>query len=399
MPTLGRGAVSAAALLALVATSCSHDTKTARPAPPSSASSAAPATTASSVPVPAPTLPNGHVSVVPSSIRADCSVDVTHELQAWIDATPDDATLRLGARACYRVDETLAIKNRDDILFSGNGATLRAFTRGTRNRAHLLVSGSDNVTIQDVTVHGANPHAGARRDAYVPSLEAQAAFQVSGSSRVRLERVAASDVYGDFVYIGPIGANPSTDVTVEESRFTRSGRQGIAISDAVNVEVGDNSISGAGLSLIDLEANSRSATIRHIEILRNVTGAARHFWLADKGADAAIGDVEITGNRMAQPTGGLFFIYGRRPPLRGPFLIQGNQFIASDAVHDENSAGAFFFANATGIDIRNNTVRFLDRMPAVELRDSHHVSISQNRFDGASVVLLPRDGSTDYHVS
>ena len=397
MQRLARRTVGAAALLVLLGTSCSHGSNAARPEPSSTTGSAPPGTTLA--PVAVPTVPHGTVSVVPSDVPKNCSVDVTRQLQAWVDATPDNATLLFARKGCYRIDETLHFDQRHNLLVDGNGATLRAFARGTRNRAHVLVQTSDNVTIQDLTVHGANPHAGVSRGSHVAALEAQAGFQISGSSRVMLQGVAASDVYGDFVYIGPLDHRPSHNVTVSRSRFARSGRQGISITSAANVMIADNTISGAPLSLIDLEANSRSDMLQHIAILRNVTGSAHDFWLADKGANATIGDVEISDNRMMQPTGGLIFVYGDNPPLRGPFVIDGNQFIASNAVHDEGSKGAFFFANATGVTLHNNHVTFLDQMLAVELRGSHHVAVIQNQFDGASYVLLPQDGSTDYHVS
>ncbi len=349
--------------------------------------------------VPLPLLPTGRATVVPASIASNCSVDVSAALQSWIDTTPDNATLSFAPHACYRVDGTLMFENRDRLRIEGNGATLRAFTVGNRTRAQVRIRTSRNITVQDLVVRGANPHAGATANAYVATLEAQHAFDLQGVTGVLLSHVQAYDLYGDFVYIGARRDQPSGDVTVSHSTFDRSGRQGISVTAGVNVAIADNSISGVARSLFDLEANTKSTKIRHILILRNITGAARNFWLANKGKDANIGDIRFVGNRMSQATGGLVFVYSTGDAARGPFVFEGNQLIANDAVSDEGSRGAFFFTNAHDVTITDNTVSFARGMTAIELRNSHDVVVARNHFSGQGTLLLPTEGSSDYRVS
>jgi hypothetical protein len=348
-----------------------------------------------------PPLPTGPTSSVPSVIAADCSVDVTNALQSWIDSTPDNSTLSLGSHACYRIDETLTLRNRHRVLLDGNGATLKAVTMGTRKRIHLLLSGGSDITVRDLVVRGANPHAGATRAAYIKTLEAQHGFEIDGVSGVLLDDVHVSDVYGDFVYIGLASKQPSRNVTVAHSRFERSGRQGITVTSGIGVDIVDNVITDVARSLFDLEANGRSTQIENIRIMGNVTGRAVNFWLADKGADARIGNVQIVGNRMAEATGGLVFVFGTGSTYRGPFVIEANHLIANDRVNDEGSSGAFFFTHAQDVTIRQNTVVFPSghRMPAIELRDSHDVVANDNQFEGAGTLVIASDGSADYHVS
>ncbi len=369
---------------------------------PDSALAGAPGAVLSSVAgsdVPLPALPTGPTIDVPSSLPRDCSLDVTNRLQSWIDASPDNSTLSLASNACYRVDGTLLFQNRKRLRVEGNGATVRAFTVGDRTRAQLRFRTSENITVQDLVVRGANPRAGASANGYVAHLEAQHAFDLDGVTGVLLFHVQAYDLYGDFVYVGARGKAPSRNVTITRSNFSRSGRQGISITAGIDVAIADNSIGGAPRSLFDLEANTTSTSIRHILFLRNVTGAAHNFWLANKGKDANIGDVEFIDNRMSAATGGLVFVYSTGESRRGPYTFEGNRLVANDVVTDEGSKGAFFFTNAKEVTIRDNTVAFSPGMTAIELRNTHGVTVAGNHFTGESTVLLPTEGSSDYHVT
>jgi hypothetical protein len=355
------------------------------------------------VKVVAPLAPSGAVRQVPASIARDCSVDVAPALQSWIDSVPDNSTLFLPPKACFRTDETLRVKQRHRVLIDGNGATLKAVTTGGRNRSQLVLAGGGDLTVRNLIVRGANPDAGAAPTAYHADLEAQHGYQVSGATDVLLDHVQAYDTYGDFVYIGAgrLQDQPSRNVTVVNSRFARSGRQGISVTWGVNVSIEANTISDVARSMFDLEANGVKAEIRDIHIVGNVTGAAVNFWLANKGYPASIGNVQIAGNRMVAATGGLIFVYTINHAYRGPFLVEGNQFIANDVVNDEDASGAFFFAHCANVTIRDNDVRFPKGkgMPAVELRDSHKVEVTGNRFTDAGRTIVASLGTTDVHTS
>ena len=375
-----------------------------RPAQSTSPSTASPLSSPSTTPQSAPTVPgapDGQTFEIPSSIRHDCSSDVAAAIQAWIDSVPDNSVLSLSPHACYRVDETLYLKDRHRLLVEGNGAAFKAVTMGTRKRQELVLSGGSGLIVRDLVVRGANPSAGAVPGAHHADLEAQHGFQVSGATDVLLDHVQAFDLYGDFVYVGPANKQPSRNVTIRNSTFARSGRQGISVTDAVGVTVQDNTISGVARSMFDIEPNVVSAQVRGIKIVGNTTGAAVNFWLADKGAPASIGDIEISDNRMVSATGGLIFVFARALPYRGPFVIAHNRFIAGNRVHDEGSKGAFFFTRAEDVSITANVVTFPKgaAMPAVELRDSHHVNVANNTFTNAGVTMSASQGSSDYHVS
>jgi hypothetical protein len=350
--------------------------------------------------------PTGKTYPAPRSIASDCSSDVTVALTKWITSVPDNSTLRLGERACYRVDGSFTIANREALLVDGNGATIKATTKGSRVRYHVGIADSENIIIRDLIVRGANPRAGATRAAYDPELEAQHGFSLGGVRHVLLDNVQAYDVYGDFVYVsggrGPNRARPSDNVAVVRSRFARSGRQGIAVTNGRNVTVENNDISDVARSLFDLEPNVERNTVRAVRIEGNTTGAAVNFWIAAKGAGNQMGDVVVRGNTMRAPTGGLVFVFGgEQQEARGPFTFEGNKLRITGAVTDEGAVGAFFFAHTDTIEIRDNQLdlpRGRD-MPVVELRSCRNVVVEGNRVENEGRLVVADGSSADVRAS
>jgi Right handed beta helix region len=348
----------------------------------------------------------GRTYSVPRTIAADCSSDVTSSLSKWFASVPDNSTLMLGKGACYQIEGALTIANRRSLLFEGNGATLQAKTRGTRTRVHVGIDNSENIIIRNLTVKGANPRAGAQSSAYNPQFEAQHGFNLGGVRHVLLDNVQASDVYGDFVYISSSGqgksrGQPSEHVAVVRSRFNRSGRQGISITNARDVTILGNDITDVARSMFDLEPNTEANAVRDIRIEQNATGAAVNFWIASKGAGSQIGDIVVRNNTMQAATGGLVFVFGSRGAPRGPFTFDGNRLQVTGAVTDEGAKGALFFAHTDRIEIRNNQIdlpRGRD-MPTVELRSCNHVVVEGNRVKNAKHLVMADQTTTDVSAS
>ena len=319
---------------------------------------------------------------MPTTIAADCSRDVTHDLLHWIDGASDGSTLTFGKNACYRIDGTLLVDHRHDLTFDGNGATLKAGTDGDRDRVHLLFLGGGGITIRDLTVKGANAKAGPTDAAYRPDRAFQHAFAFRGTDGVHLDHVAASALYGDFVYIGDDTETHewSHDVTVEDSHFDGSGRQGISVTAGDHITIEHNVIRNVARSMFDLEPNSDGGGAKDITIAHNTTGRAKNFWIGSKGSSDDINHITVRDNVMQQPTGGLIWVYGVLPDYRGPFTISGNTFRTTGAVNDEESKGAFFFARCNGVDISGNRVYLPSgaSMPVVEVRDSKNVDFASD---------------------
>lgn len=326
---------------------------------------------------------------------------MTSSLNSLLAGLNDNSTIRFAPNGCYRIDDTLTLSGKHTILIDGQGAQLKAGTLGDQNRRHFTISASSDITIRNVTVVGSNDKAGATAEAYDPKLAFQHAFNLTSVKRVLLDTVSGTKLHGDFVYVGSSKAGDTTDVTVRHSKFDGSGRQGISIVAGQRVLIADNSLTGVARSMFDIELNNASSTVRDVRITGNHTGPAVNFWLANKGAGSDIGAIEIDHNTMEAPTGGLVFAFGPETGLRGPWLFHDNQFIANDAVHDENSVGAFLFSNCGQITIANNHVTFpaSGTMPAVELRSSKTVDITGNDFEGASQIVMADQATTDVTVN
>jgi hypothetical protein len=311
-----------------------------------------------------PATPSGPTTDVPDSIAHDCSTDVTSSLNSLLAGLNDNSTIRFAPNGCYRIDDTLTLSGKHTILIDGQGAQLKAGTLGDQNRRHFTISASSDITIRNVTVVGSNDKAGATAEAYDPKLAFQHAFNLTSVKRVLLDTV-------------------------------------ISIVAGQRVLIADNSLTGVARSMFDIELNNASSTVRDVRITGNHTGPAVNFWLANKGAGSDIGAIEIDHNTMEAPTGGLVFAFGPETGLRGPWLFHDNQFIANDAVHDENSVGAFLFSNCGQITIANNHVTFpaSGTMPAVELRSSKTVDITGNDFEGASQIVMADQATTDVTVN
>ena len=345
--------------------------------------------------------PDGPVAEAPPSIRSDCSADVTDQLQQWLTGVPDGSVATFRKGACYRVESTVTIAEKHDLLLDGRGAVLKSTTKGTRKRAHLRIQSSRNVTVRDLVVRGANPHAGTAENAYQPKLEAQHAYELLGDDGVLLEGVQAYDVYGDFVYIGKSQAGPSKRITVARSHFERNGRQGIAITAAQDVLVVGNEVDDVARSLFDLEPNKAQDEVRRVRIEANTTGPVHNFWFANKGPAASVGDITVMGNVMRAPSGGLVFVFAPADGARGPFKFDQNLFRVTGSVTDEDATGAFLFAHADGVTVTHNTVEVSTpgRLSGVELRATDGVVVTGNRFLGATNAVIGAGTSKDVHVA
>jgi len=333
---------------------------------------------------------------VPTAIPADCSVDVTGPLTDWIRSVPDGSTLAFDAAACYRVDGTLWISGRNHLVLEGNQATFRAVTDGSelgdaraiRARAMFHLADSTDITLRDIIVKGANPAAGTSEPAYQARFEAQHAYVVDSSRTVMLDHVQAYDVYGDFVYIG----YRSSDVTVQDSVFSRNGRQGWTINGA-DVLIANNSISEVRRSTIDMEPALPTWAARNVVIRDNLVGHGRLLFFASLGAAARIENVVVSGNRLV----GRPMTFKIDPPASGTrsnYRILDN---TSDRVVSRPGGGAFIFHDLANVEVRGNTVPVQPGrgIHGVKIGNCRHVVVAANTFPNATAPILDVGFSRD----
>ncbi|MET0904186.1 MAG: right-handed parallel beta-helix repeat-containing protein [Acidimicrobiales bacterium] len=233
-----------------------------------------------------------------SPIDATGSADVTAELQALIDRTPNGGVVLLQAGGRYRVEGTLLVVDRQRLTIDGNGARLFATTTGGEDRSHLRVMGGTELVVRDLEIIGANPHAGLDDRAYQEDLVVQHGVRLEGVTDVELSDLRISDVYGDFVYVGRRDDGQwSQGVWIHDSVLQRSGRQGIAVTAGRDVVIERNEITDTRRATIDLEPNGPAWGAENVHILDNRIGPGRLLFLAAAGG-GPVSEVVVARNEL-----------------------------------------------------------------------------------------------------
>ena len=251
-----------------------------------------------------------HVHVIPGSIahRENCDPaqpDVTANMQKWLDALPNNSVAELGINQCYRLEGSVTIGAKTNLLFDGHGSTFASFTDGCagtqidhkrfknckfnspdwrsakdwpRDRYHLRIAGNRNITVKNLRIEG-----GKNRPGYDAAYEFQHGIRLTGSDKgVLLDNIAVDHVWGDFVNIAAHRTSKETitpqNITIQNSHFgldrpyMGSGRQGFAINEGVNINVHNNSIQYSSRSAVDIEPVSNSSILREIAFDNNHFG-------------------------------------------------------------------------------------------------------------------------------
>jgi hypothetical protein len=328
------------------------------------------------------------------SIDATGATDVTDALNAYLASVPDGSTVRLPAGARYRSEGVIRIKGRNNLTLEGNGALIFATTTGSsilpppdlvgqwpRQRSHLEISESTNIVIRDLQIRGANPNAGSGEGAYVVDLEGQHGFDVRYVRGLLLERVRITDTYGDLVYIAGIGSlGWSDDITIKDSHFERSGRQGITMAGASNVTVQDSYIGEIGRTIIDLEPLALAAGAQNILFTRNTFGPCRHLLMSSGGRGANVDNVALIGNTLRGMQLQIQVKAADGSRRSGYRIINNRSDIPSGT-----PISPIRFSRVDGIEVRGNYQMIAEARGtiAVTACESTDVVVADNEFPGA----------------
>lgn len=251
---------------------------------------------------------------VPYDIDQTGTTDVSNEITDFINSVPKGTasyplTIHFQPDATYRIDYTIAVKNRNYTTFDGNGCTFQTdeITPATNShlnydyddyatRSHWRFRGCTNIRFTDAIIRGANANAG--YDGYDAAYYGQHAVDIQGSQNVTVDNLTISKTYGDWFYIGPASGKPdSQTILIENNTTIDNGRQGLAVSDGTDIEFRYNTCGESARSMIDLESNSNSAYIGDIRVHDNTFGPHRLYFLAVGSAFTnPVEDVIFTDN-------------------------------------------------------------------------------------------------------
>lgn len=218
-----------------------------------------------------PTAPAGPlVCPVPAEDR-----DTTGEIAAWIAGLPDGAEVTFAASQgrVYRIDRSLAVTGKrgltiTDAAFRIGAPSTELDSAGRSTRRHLWFTSCTDLVIDRVSVQGQNTTGddGAAIDVtgqarYDALREWEHALAVEDCQRVRVTGLRADAVFGDGVYWRRVA-----DGRLDDFSVSRNGRQGVAAVAANGLVISNGTIVNSRRSGIDLEPNTASEVIEHVEI-------------------------------------------------------------------------------------------------------------------------------------
>jgi hypothetical protein len=295
----------------------------------------------------------GRTLEVPASVDATGSSDASASLQRFVDSIPNGTTIEFPSDGVYRMDDGLILRNRQDLVFDGNGATLRANGSAARPMDSLfaLMTGNDRITIRDFLLIGNNPYAGTK-DAFQGGQEHLAGAYVGASTNVLITDVEMRDFPGDCVHIGadPTGTW-SSGIVFQDSICTGPGRHGVSLIAAEDITVHRVVFDEIGYMVVDIEPDQPNEGARSFLFAENTIGSygltdQKIGWVVSAygGAEGApVHDVWIVNNTITGspdpgfdgiPLGMAVIVDGRLGPRSG-WVIRDNTstITASRTVH------------------------------------------------------------------
>jgi chitodextrinase len=290
---------------------------------------------------------------VPTSVAADCSRDVTAELQSWINSVPNGATLTFGAGACYRVEGVLLVQGRSGLTFEGKGSTLRATTIGDGHRSTFRFKDGGGHTVRAFTIEGGYTAQGIHKT----DVQWSHGVELLGTQGALIENLTVRNVAGDCVYLG-LGAARTRDATVRDVTCTGTGRNGVSFVAADRSRVERGTYTGIGLIAFDVEPNDIAgfgvdgAT---------VDGATVGSYYLDVGmviGTAPISNVTFANIVVTAAKGARFRVLTPTTLRRTTIAFTGNtakSTLAGDAIYVERTDGLTVTGNAiptTGVLLR-----------------------------------------------
>jgi hypothetical protein len=329
------------------------------------------------------------VVTVPASIDATGRTDVTTPLHEFLAHVPNGRTIVFRKDGRYRVEGSLHMRDRHDLWFDGNGATIFATTKGNRTRTQWSFDRGQRLVFRNMIVRGAHPDGGLADDAYQPQYEAQHGFWFAGTRDVLLDHVTVTDVYGDFVYMGRDADTRtwSQNVTIQWSTFARSGRQGITVTAGRNIRIVHNTISDVRRSTFDLEPNTPSWGAENIVIADNTVGAGRLNFVAAGGAAGPVNHVQVLRNNLVGHALNVDVV-APEGSRRTDWLVDGNR--TESKAHQRQIR----LVRVDNVIVRNNRVRMKKAVPGIMLWGGCNYQVYNNQLSVGTVLLDPRRCAT-----
>ncbi len=244
---------------------------------------------------PAPALAQQTIAV-PASIDATGATNASAALTTWLGTVPDGSTIVFRAGGVYRMDRGLQFTNRHNLVFEGNGATLKSSGDASSQSSLFTVYRDSSITIRNFVLVGNSPTPGV----YSTLGEQAMAVSVRGSTNVDISNVTISAVWGDGLYV----ADWSDTVWFHDSRVVSSGLMGVAITSGRNVTVERVAFDKVGYGVFDIEPNYSTEGASNVKFLNNTVGTISQvrgkafLFGANGAAGSVVSGVTVSGNTV-----------------------------------------------------------------------------------------------------
>jgi len=216
-----------------------------------------------------PAAVSGRVEVHDFGARGDGVADDTAAIQAALDA-PGVTTVAI-SDGVYRIDAAHGVRpHSQQTLELTAGATLQVIPNALPSYDLIGIFDTDGVTIRGGTL------VGDRANHVLPDGYEDGhghGVTMLGSTHVIVDGVTARDFWGDGFYIGASDSGHSSAIELTNNIAEANRRQGLSITDAVNVVITNNQFLDthgtppeAG---IDLEPDGDDEIVRDIQIVDN----------------------------------------------------------------------------------------------------------------------------------
>jgi hypothetical protein len=256
--------------------------------------------------------------------------------------------------------------------------------------------------VQNLTVRG--PHT---RPGHNPTYCCQAGIAIQGTDTAMIQNNTILDTWGDGVYVdlGPIAApNPlifPKHIVVRNNLQKNDGRQAMSVIGGDDIWFTGNTLfPGTGMTVFDLESDSRGEFITNVHILNNrvdysLRGPNRGtLFLSAAGAES-VSHVEVRGNRSSN---GPLFLTVRGPSSTDP---SRDWIIASNIGAKPRTCSAYGyyrFHHIQRLQLNGNIqpiCSWRNETTVVIAADAHSLHVTNNVFTNGHPVLVCDAASTD----
>jgi hypothetical protein len=200
----------------------------------------------------------------------------------------------------YRIGAPLYVSSRNNLVFNGNGATIRY---GTTSDQPLWydTGGGSHLTFENFILIGGSTSPGV----YVNGTESQQGIVVI-SPYVEVAGCTFSALWGDAVLVtssSPSWGTTANNVWIHNNHVITTGRTGLSIIAGSNVLVEQNAIDRAGHHTFNIEPNFNTQSVTDVTFRNNTAGShvADFLEVGAGNTGSTIGNVTVSGNTV---TGG-----------------------------------------------------------------------------------------------